>query len=638
MAPRYKFKRSSRGGGALTAASSRIREPSKSFKSTVAVGGDDWQSKSWEFLERVGELAYYTSWRSKSASRCRLIASEYGDDGRPTGQCENERVNEIVRAIGGGIVGQSQILSRMTILLTVPGEGYVGMLVRSPDLETDERGNSLDSLGRVLPGEEWVTLAREEIKSKGGRDGLELTLPDGKKHTFDKTNDILFRVWNPHPRKASDADSPVRSAQDVLLEIVRTTATIANAAKSRLVGNGIVFVPQEMSLPAQNAPAGNPVGSGADPTDPSAAQWNKATTQDLQDLIYNVAKVAYDDPDSMAAFIPIFAAAPGEWIKNVQHLKFDSTVSETALKTRDKAMERLARSLDVSPERLLGVGENSNHWSAWLTDENDVKIHVAPVLETICDAFNREVLRGMLEEEGIDPDDYTVWYDTSALTEDPDLKAEASEAHERGAMTTAKYLEHLGFSDTDAYDLTTPEGLKQFATDKITADPAMIPLLAPLLVGNDLQEVKAPAQPAIEQGPADEDTTEEPSGAEQQQEPNTEDSDDPAVSAAAYGLATMCVNRALELANKRRRTRTNHSAFDGVPVHEAHVRLDKVETNDAALSLIEGWDSIIDPFVIRSSGLDPVKFGELVELVCTMSLRGSRRVAVSSNLIEAARL
>lgn len=155
----------------------------------------------------------------------------------------------------------------------------------------------------------------------------------------------MFRVWNPHPRRAYDADSPVRASMDSLNEIVRTTKTISNASKSRAIGNGVVFVPHEMSLPAANSPI---TEDGF-----SASLTGTPAVQQLQELLFQVAQTAYDDEDSMAALIPMFAGVPGDQVKNVSHLKFDNSVTDIAIKTRNDAIARLAMEADVSPERLL---------------------------------------------------------------------------------------------------------------------------------------------------------------------------------------------------------------------------------------------------------------------------------------------
>ncbi|MCB8908997.1 hypothetical protein KUG88_02455 [Rhodococcus rhodochrous] len=557
-------------------------------------GGSDWQEQAWTFHDKVGELRYYVGWRAASVARCQLVGSDLDPDtGRPTGTTENDTVRQIVRDIAGGVTGQSQILKRMTTMLTVPGEGFIAMIVRDSESHDTYSDGSPLTLDAKEQGEfeEWIVLSRDEIKASGS-DGLELTLQDDSKHLFDEDRDLLFRVWNPHPRKASEADSPVRAAEDALLEIVRTTTSIDNAGKSRLVGNGIVFVPQEMSLPEQGAPGATPMAG--DPAGPDYG-IQPDSVQQLQDLLYQVGTTAYKDQESMAAFMPIIASVPGEWTDKVKHLTFDSQVAETSLKTRDAAIRRLAMSLDVAPEQLLGMGSSSNHWSAWLLAEEDVKVHVVPILETIVAELTKYILRPLLEQAGIDPNQYVVWYDTTPLTQDPDKKAEATAAHDRGGLTTKALRKYSGFDDSDGYDLTTAEGWQELARDKAAADVSLIPTLAPLL-GGVANQITPPAQQPAINAPTDTTPTEPETLPESEPVSQPDSTDEPpaetVTSAAILAFVETFTARALELANKRRRNRANAAQFRGIPMHLAHRNLPAVPATDVP-KLIEGWDASV---------------------------------------------
>ncbi|MCD5419765.1 hypothetical protein LRS71_09385 [Rhodococcus pyridinivorans] len=594
MARRVKIRRTPRHRGTLTAAGQKITDPSKTFKSSMGSSGSDWQEQAWTFLDKVGELRYYVGWRAASVARCQLVGSDLDPDtGRPTGYTENPTVRKIVRDIAGGVTGQSQILKRLATALTVPGEGFVSMIVRdSESVETYSDGSPL-SVEDQEQGEfqEWIVLSRDEIKASGS-DGLEFTLEDDSKHLFDEDRDLLFRVWNPHPRKASEADSPVRAAEDSLLEIVRTTKSIDNAAKSRLVGNGILFVPQEMSLPSQASPGATPMAG--DPAGPDYG-IQPDSVQQLQDLLYQVGTTAYKDQESMAAFMPIIASVPGEWTDKVEHVTFDSAVAETSLKTREAAIRRLAMSLDVAPERLLGLGANSNHWSAWAIAEDDVKVHVVPVLETIVASLTQFILRPLLEREGVDPNQHVIWYDTTPLTQDPDKKAEAAVAHDRGGLTTKALRKYSGFDDSDGYDLTTTEGWQELARDKAAADVSLIPALAPLL-GGVANQITPPAQQPAINAPTDTTPTESETLPESEPASQPDSTDEPptetVTSAAVIAFVETFTARALELANKRRRNRANAAQFRGIPMHLAHRNLPAVPATDVP-KLIEGWDASV---------------------------------------------
>jgi hypothetical protein len=522
----------------------------------------DWQTAAWDMLDAVGELRYYVAWRSNSCSRVRLVASELGEDGMPTGECDNPRVNEIVKAIAHGPLGQGQLIKRSVECLTVPGELWVAII---NDGERDV----------------WLVLTKDEIRRSGNT--VVVTMPDGTSYDVVPGTDTVFRVWNPHPRRAFDADSPVRASMDSLNEIVRTTKTISNASKSRLIGNGVVFVPQEMSLPS----ASSPITDGGF----NASVTGTPAVQQLQELLFQVAQTAYDDEDSMAALIPMFASVPGDQVKNVSHLKFDNSVTDIAIKTRNDAIARLAMSLDVSPERLLGLGKNSNHWTAWSIGEEDVKLHIIPPVEVMCFALTDQVLGPMLEREGIDPSLYVIWHDASALTADPDLTASATNAFDRGVITADAYREFLNLGDT-GYDLNSVTGWQEWARDRVSVDPNLLPTLLPLL--DPLQGVVESAPPPPALPPAAPEP--EPPVAQNPERPPDDPGDDVSANArsvAELAVINVMVGRALELAGKRRRTRADYERLRDVPMHETHRFMQPV-TEDAISDLIRGWDAALE--------------------------------------------
>ncbi|UQT02109.1 portal protein [Gordonia phage Axumite] len=592
-APSYRIVRRPRGEvvrTSLTAASQPIDDPQKSFKSTMGATKDNWQNDAWDMLDLVGELRYYVGWRAGSCSRVRLVASDIDEDtGLPTGNTENTRVQEIVKAIAGGPLGQAQLIKRMVECLTVPGETWV-VIIHPPE------------------GEQWLALSREEIKVRQGRTFIEL--PSGDEYELRKPADSMFRVWNPRPRRAKQADSPVRATLDPLREIVRTTKTISNASKSRLIGNGVVFVPQEMSLPAQNqlsAVAPNaPIGEVSPELEGTSAVGQ------LQELLFQVASTAYDDEDSLAALIPMFAAVPGEQVKNVSHLKFDNSVTEIAIKTRNDAIARLAMGLDVSPERLLGLGQNSNHWTAWQTGDDDVRLHISPPMEVICQSLYAQAMSVVMANEGLDPTKFMLWYDASPLTADPDLTDEATAAFDRGAITAEAYRDFLGLGAT-GYDFTQLSGWQQWATDRISQNADLLPTLAPLLQQQEVIDL-APSAPAVEQAPPEEDP-EDPD--DDESEPDTENDPPPPPSNSArndtaeVALVEVMVGRALELAGKRRRSRADHARLRAVPMHETHRYMPPVDEREVD-ELVRGWDTTLAEDTLRRMGLDPDRVRQAV--------------------------
>lgn len=306
--------------------------------------GDAWQGQAWQFYDQVGELRYVVQWIASALSRCRLVASDVGPDGHPTGHTKDQEVIDTVAEIAGGPAGQAALLGRLATFLTVPGDGYVVILYREGQ-------------------EEWHVLSKEEVKRRA--DGtVEVILPN-ETYALDLTTDSVTRIARSHPRNSRETDSPVRSALPILREIIRLGQHIETTAKSRLVGAGLLFVSNEMSLPNADAPVGervDPDAPGLPPIEPEEyPAVSRATPRDLSDAIIDTAAIAIDEPGSAAAATPIVVGVPSEYIGKIQHVKFGLEWTDTVLQLRTAAIRRLALALDVPPEILLGTGE-TNHW------------------------------------------------------------------------------------------------------------------------------------------------------------------------------------------------------------------------------------------------------------------------------------
>lgn len=614
------------------------RNPTSFRSSPVGRAGNNWQDEAKYYIEKVGELEYYVSWRAASASRCRMTASALDDQGAPTGSLDPDdpnaqRVQEIVQGIAGGVSGQIKIMHRAAYLLSSVGECWIGVVLRDASREISIDGPGILPVDLNRPGyelEQWYVFGRDEIKA--GNNTVELKLPDGTRHTLNPDVDVLFRVWDEHPFDPSKPVSPIWSNRDTLAGIVQADATIKASNNSRLNGNGVMFVPQEMSLPDQAAPAPLPLGQ-TDTNEPDPF-FEPNSAQKLQDLLYDVAAEARRDPNSAAAQNPIIAAVPGELIKYVAWLRAGTDVPETTLKIEEFDIRRLATGLHVAPERLLGMSEG-NHWSGWLIDEMDVKVHIAPVVEIVVTAFTQEVLREKLALEGIDPNAYIVWYDSSALTQDPDKTDEAKDAFDRGVISSASLRLHFGFDEEDGYDFSTADGWVQFAIDRIGADATNAAMFLPILeqaLGKLGLEMASPqaALPA-----ADAEDEEDPADAEPE-EPDSDPADEdpaPPVQAAAMTVARLCVNRALELANKRRRTRADHGRYRDVPIELAHTVLDPVSMTEAA-DLVKGWSSGLTDEDLVGLHLSPASFRSMVEGVAGLALVTSSAPVLTPSMLR----
>lgn len=449
----------------LTAAAHRL-DLKASTNPTKSGGDDGWKAEAWTRFDEIGELRSVCQWFAGSLSRVRLVASDVDAEGHPTGKTDDIAAATMVADIAGGPAGQAAMLSRLAVFLTVPGEGWVAIVTRRPTPDATEV-------------EEWHILADDEIKTMGA--DIIIDLPDGATHPINPERDSLFRIWNPHPRHTRQSDSPVRAALAILREIRRCEQTIEAAARSRVAGNGLLLVPSEISLPSAAAPTAEPDPDAPGlPTPPVPADI-PVSAADLMAALQAAMTAAIQDQASAAAMVPIVVKAPGEHLDKIRHVSLSSEVTETAIKTRETAIRRLALSLDVPPEVLLGVAD-ANHWSAWASQDQAINQHIAPMMTVICDALTDAVLRPLLESQGHpDPESVVVWFDLTALAQRPDRSADAQAAYDAGAISPEAYRRETGFSDEDKPNLDTPEAKRDLAIKMVTAAPSLYPLLAPVL-------------------------------------------------------------------------------------------------------------------------------------------------------------
>lgn len=478
-----------RGLRVLTAAARSARARTAQDKITRKTTG--WQDDAWLYFDTVGELRYVCAWLTNALSRCRLVPSDVDEYGIPTGECTNPAVQQVVADIAGGPAGQSQLLGSMATHLTVPGECWVAILVTE-----DEQGHSQ---------EEWHVLSTHEVQQKRGG-AVEVTLPDGSTWELDPAVDSIHRVWQPHPRVASQADSAVRASLPTLREITRLSQYIEATAKNRLVSNGILAVPNEMSVPTfgdqhgadvvpdPDVPGLPPLDPLPDPGAPLPEGVRQAGPEALTDALLETFEMAVADPSSAAALAPIIIEAPGDMIGQIQHITLGTEFTDTVMKLREAAIRRLALGLNVPAEILTGLG-GSNHWSAWQIEESAIKLHVEPLLTTIVDRLTEHVLRPLLAAQGMDPYAYTIWFDTSALTLRPNRSEDAQAAHAAGVIGGRTLREAMGFGDEDApAETLTPTELRDLAVQLVKGAPSLLPMLA-TTIGFDLDTTAtAPAE------------------------------------------------------------------------------------------------------------------------------------------------
>lgn len=389
----------------------------------------EWQRECWDFYHTLGEFRYAVSdWFGNAISRIRLVPAISMPGEEPTAITEGPAFDLMNKFIGG-IGGQAAILKKFAIHLIVPGDSY---------LVGEE----------TAYGQTWTVFSSDEIRIKSrGRKSQNNSY--GKEQSYDtityevmemeavwrtlSEESLVVRIWNPDEQFSWKATSPAQAALPIMREIDYYNRYIISVLLSRLVLNGMLLIPAEVTFPVKEA--------FKDSADPFIAE------------IIDIASKAIQNPGSAAAALPMPLKIPSEYIEKFRHLTFDTPMGEKVLEDRERALSRLATALNMPAEILTGVSK-MNHWGQWQLEESAIKIHLSPIAEIICVGLTRGYLYPMLRaanKELTSPDGgrYIIWYDTSELSQAPDKTGPAKDLYDRGEIDGKRLRESSGFNPDD---------------------------------------------------------------------------------------------------------------------------------------------------------------------------------------------
>ncbi|TDC28497.1 hypothetical protein E1211_27830, partial [Micromonospora sp. 15K316] len=376
---------------------------------TTANVDQSWQHAAWNHYSTTPEVRFAANWIGNGMSLGRLYAGRRTPDGVVEPAPDGHLAADLVGTIASGPDGQADMLRDFGPHLVVAGEGWI-----------------------VIRGDDWRVLSVLEVNAKNGGnvevelDGVRVPVKDD-----DPDAPIVIRVWDPHPRRHLEADSPVRSALGLLDELQLLHASVKAIARSRLTGRGVLLVPQGARFPTKPGEQGD-------------------AEDDLLDVFLNVAETAIRDPESAAATVPIVLEVPGEVISDVKLLSFASEFDELAIRLREEAIRRFATGMEIPAEVVLGMAD-TNHWTAWAVQEDAVRLGIEPRLSMVCHALTTQWLRPVLEAEGVpDADEWMVWYDSSALRVRTNRAQTALEVYDRGELSGVALRRETGFEESDA--------------------------------------------------------------------------------------------------------------------------------------------------------------------------------------------
>lgn len=421
-----------RGAGALTAAAEAL--PYDAHRSIVGAsevlklrdsaavvrGSAAWQDAAWDFVDQIGELKFAFNLVAQVTSRAILypafvtssgeipvnvdeyMASTTESSGRVPTKTRSavDAAHRVLEELKGS--GEAEILRRMALNLSIPGELYI----------------------LRLPSEEWIVASSSEFRPGAGmstltrsaRTSSTMNLPDST---------YSARIWRPHPRWYRDADSSMLGVLDSCEKIVMFDKESRTHSRSRL-NAGVIVVPNGMS----------PLVEG-------------------EDLATAIAKLAVDpveNESSAQSVAPLILQGPPEHLDKVQRIDLGRKTDPNQLAEYEAAIDRMLAGVDIPKDIVSGLAD-VKYSNALVIDDALYKAHIETLLLLICDSLTSAYFRPMLRKAGVDEalvQRMVIWYNPSQIVTRPDRSNAATTGYEKYLLSGEAWRGAQGFADTDA--------------------------------------------------------------------------------------------------------------------------------------------------------------------------------------------
>ena len=508
----------------------------------------DWQRQGWYFYDVIGELRSPLVWIANAVSQADLHATELDPaTGKPTGPSENATAVQAAARVLGGAAKRATLLKVLALCWQVPGEAWVIVRPQGPKLP-----------------DEWIVLPPSQVTTKGTGANASWQYRDPKLGVDVplEANARLFRIWSPHPADFIQADSAIRPALPICREIEKSSQTIAAQLDSRLALAGILLLADELDLPRGE---------------------HETTALALMDELLAAAEATIQQPGTPSAVVPIAVNAPSEMISNKGAMDYINPIAEfvTGLDDlRDKALERLASTLDMPKSVAAGRQDESNHWTAWQVEESTYKIFIEPLLRELGDAITTQWFRPALVAMGMSVEQaarYEIGWDTTNIVARPDDRETLESLYDKVLISDEYMLTENGIPVDAMPDEAERE--RRLLEKLVISSPAILsePGVAEAL---GMPELAAAQASAVE-----EDSTPELPPGQSRTLPDTQNAK-PEPEQVPDGLtaaAELLVFDALSRAGGRLLTRENRGQFTSTPKHELHTVISAAGRVDALL-------------------------------------------------------
>lgn len=434
---------------AFTAAATKIDSTNRTEAQRLKKLRQPWQEEAWEYRDAVGELRYATTYLGNSARRMVLVPSAYVDgelnpvpldkvEGCPPSVIDACH-DALDRLAAGGQIALGGMLRDVTENFEVAGECYL--------LGYEEQGTEVWEIRSIS----------EIVVNSDGVIGLrDITNPSSNAVEPLPPKAYISRLWWPHPRRKQLADSPFKGILDIAEELLILSRDIRAAGRSRLANNGILLVPDSLTIVRADMA--------------EDAEDSETGDQFLTQLV-TTAMAAIQDEGSASAILPVVVRGPAEALQHMRQVTISRQDPSNADK-RQELLTRMATSIDLPSEVLTGKAD-LNHWTSWQVSDDTFRHHIEPIVQVEVDAltlgyYRPELTARQVDEEWVNR--IVLWYDPTNLVTHPDRSTDAQNAHDRLVLSDEALRDYMGFEESDAPE--TEELLRRLA-QKAQLDPTI---------------------------------------------------------------------------------------------------------------------------------------------------------------------
>jgi hypothetical protein len=446
----------------------------------------EWQTRSWQYFESIGEVNYGLGQIGSIISRVRLYAGVVERPDKPpvpaadvltelqsAGLDPNVTkfvLEEAQRLVTDLLVSAPGIMRELTINLSVAGEAYLANV---------EGGWFVASSDGLTPTSNGYRLRTDRAQMSG-----EQVIPEDA---------YVARIWRSNPRFVKEPDSSMIGVLDACdLRLLIDQAI--RAMLRRRLNAGVIAVPNGLQ----------------------ALVVGEAGSVTVADALARMAIEPVADETAAYSVVPLVVTGDPELLDKLKRIVFTEPVDESLVALGDRTIERILQGLEIPKELVTGVA-NLRYSNAIVLDDNIFKRSVEPMVLLIVDALTSAYLRpllraAILEKNGVTSEEQSIvaltkydellkkiviWFDPSAVVTRPDKSTAADTGYAQHILSAASWRAARGFGDVDA---PSEEELRM----RMTIEKAPIPpdMASAMIAGIDptfWKQSRAAAAAATEQ-------------------------------------------------------------------------------------------------------------------------------------------